>query len=88
MPRRSFLLKSSLSNQLFDHFTASYQSLPESLSGTDNDNVLATPFVYVDHEGVVKLLTNVVDDSLSADGVFAVSVAEDGLMEFLAVQDA
>jgi hypothetical protein len=87
MPRRSFLLKSSLSNQLFDHFTASYQSLPDSVSDYEND-VLATPYVYVDHDGVVKLLTNIVDDNSNADGIFAVSVAGDGLMEFLAVQSA
>lgn len=85
MPRRSFLLKSSLSNHLFDHFTASYQSLPESLKDTD-DHV--KPFVYVDHEGVVKLLTDVIDDKSSANGIFAVSVAGDGIMEFLAVQEA
>lgn len=81
MPRRSFLLKSSLSNQLFDHFTSSYQSL------TDIDEQ-QTPFVYVDHDGVVKLLTNVVGNDTSGEGIFAVSVAEDGFVEFLAVQDA
>lgn len=81
MPRRSFLLKSSLSNHLFDHFTASYQTLPD----IDEQQ---RPFVYVDHEGVVKLLTNVVGSDTDSDGIFAVSVAEDGYMEFLAVQEA
>jgi hypothetical protein len=81
MPRRSFLLKSSLSNALFEDFTSSYQSLK-----TIDDQ--QKPFVYVDHDGVVKLLTNVVGADENDEGIFAVSVAEDGFMEFLALQDA
>lgn len=81
MPRRSFLLKSSLSEALFNNFTSSYQSL----TAIDEQQ---KPFVYVDHDGSVKLLTNVVLDSNDEHGIFAVSVAQDGYMEFLAMHRA
>lgn len=81
MPRRSFLLKSSLSEALFNHFKSSYQSLK-------NIDDQQRPFVYVDQDGVVKLLTSVFADDEGEDGIFAVSMAEDGYMEFLAMQRA
>jgi len=47
------------------------------------------PFVYVDTEGGIKLVTDVVDSSGGGDNeIFALSVANDGFMEFLAFQDA
>lgn len=79
MPRRSFLLKSSLSEALFNNFTSSYQSL----TGIDDKQ---KPYVFVDHDGSVKLLTNVIESNENEDGIFAVSVADDGHMEFLAMQ--
>jgi hypothetical protein len=65
---------------MFNQFASGYQAYTEK---TPNEN----PFVYVDTEGSVKLLTNVVEDDGSVEGIFAVSVAEDGWMEFLALQD-
>ncbi len=81
MARRSFLLKSTLSASLFDEFSSSYQTYNPSLDHTDK------PFVYVDPLGNIKLLTNMVTDNESDDGIFAVSVAEDGWMEYLALQE-
>tara|TARA_Y100000780_G_scaffold232593_1_gene268231 strand:+ start:86942 stop:87169 length:228 start_codon:yes stop_codon:yes gene_type:complete len=75
------LLKSSLSDNLFQSFVSSYQNIPRSSYSSD------IPFVFVDTEGGVKLLTNVVENDDRNDGVFAVSMAEDGWMEFLALQD-
>ena len=65
---------------MFNQFASSYQAYTEE---TPSEN----PFVYVDTEGNVKLLTNVVEDDGNVEGIFAVSVAEDGWMEFLALQD-
>jgi hypothetical protein len=74
------LLKSALSASLFDQFSSSYQVYEDTPQPH-------SPFVYVDTEGNVKLLTSVVEDDGSTDGIFAVSMAEDGWMEFLAIQD-
>lgn len=76
MPRRRFLLKSTLSNTLFNNFKSAYQSYSLYHEGEP-------PFVYVDHTGNMKLLTSVVENGEGDDEVFAVSVAEDGWMEFL-----
>lgn len=81
MPRRSFLLKSSLSEALFNNFISSYQSL----TAIDESQ---KPFVFVDHGGSVKLLTNVVSNNKNGEGIFAVSVAQDGFMEFLSMHSA
>lgn len=78
--REVILLKSTLSESMFNQFTSSYQAYTGK---TPTDN----PFVYVDTEGNVKLLTNVVEDDGNVEGIFAVSVAEDGWMEFLALQE-
>lgn len=45
------------------------------------------PFVYVDSAGV-KLVTNVVDEKDAPDGVFALSMAQDGWMEMLTLYEA
>lgn len=78
--REVILLKSTLSESMFNQFTSTYQAYTQE-KPTEN------PFVYVDHEGNVKLLTSVVEDDGSVEGIFAVSVAEDGWMEFLALQE-
>ena len=45
------------------------------------------PFVYVDSTGV-KLVTNIVDENLAVqDGVFALSMGQDGWVEMLAMYD-
>ena len=75
------MLKSSLSETMFNQFASTYQAYTDESAPTEN------PFVFVDHEGNVKLLTSVVEDDGSVEGIFAVSVAEDGWMEFLALQE-
>lgn len=80
MARRSYLLKSSVSSCLFEDFVSSYQRFQPA----DPSNM---PFVFVDTAGSVRLLTNVVNESGSGDGIFAVSMGEDGWMEFLALQE-
>ena len=74
------MLKSALSTSLFNQFSSTYQ-VYENTPQTHN------PYVYVDTEGNIKLLTSVVEDDGTSDGIFAVSMAEDGWMEFLALQD-
>jgi hypothetical protein len=70
------LLKSSISSSLFSKFSSGYQSYSRDQKA----------FVYVDPEGNVKLVTDVVKDNGCDDGIFAVSMAEDGWMEFLALK--
>ena len=74
------LLKSSLSNLIFNDFTSSYQRMRTQENSSK-------PFVYVDPNGSVKYLTNFVDEADENDEIFAISVAEDGWMEFLALQE-
>jgi hypothetical protein len=71
------LLKSGITTALYDEFVSTYQSYHHNQQTTEK------PFVYVGDDGMVKYVTNVVD--IEDDGeIFAVSVAEDGWMEFLA----
>ena len=71
------LLKSTLSQNIFNNFLSHYQTY-------HSDEKNEKPFVYVDQSGAIKLLTNVVDDGDNTQsGLFAVSVAEDGWIEFL-----
>ena len=78
-----FLYKTPLTASVFNDFSAAYQKLSSPALPSKID-----PFVYVDSVGV-KLVTGVVDDDRSGkDGVFALSVAEDGFVEMLAFQDA
>jgi hypothetical protein len=89
MARRSFLLKSALvstiSATLFDEFSSAYQSYNTTLSKVNHTET--QPFVFVDTQGNIKLLTDMVDDDGSDEGIFAVSMAEDGWMEYLALQE-
>lgn len=74
------ILKSGLSRQLFEDFTSNYQACPKQ----SHQN---SPFVFVTHDGSFKLITNVVDSLGGDDEIFALAMAEDGFMEFLAFQD-
>ena len=77
------MYKAPLTATVVDDFISSFQTLHRSTSPHDP----SVPFVYVDQNGV-KLVTNVVDEkSENSDGVFALSVAEDGWMEMLAFFD-
>lgn len=78
MAGRSYLLKSSITRNLFNEFTTNYQTLElENYS-------IAQPFIYVDNDGSIKLLTDMVKNCDGDDDIFAVSVGEDGWMEYLA----
>jgi hypothetical protein len=76
------LFKSGFTTLEFKKFIDSYQSYKSPKNNQQK------PFVYVDENGV-KLITDVVDDfNDNIDGVFAISVAEDGWMELLALYDS
>lgn len=79
-PRRSGLLKSRLSSSLFQNFVSSYQSLSKN---EPNQN----SFVFVSPDGSVKYLTNLMNDFEGKESFFALSVAGDGWMEFLTLQE-
>lgn len=71
-----------MTSTVYQSFIDSFQTINSRKQNKPNK-----PFVYVDENGV-KLITDVVNESdNSADGVFAVSVAEDGWMEFLALYE-
>lgn len=75
------LYKAPLTATVFKDFSSCYQHF------TSSSPSLSQPFVYVDSSGV-KLVTNVVDEkNPSDDGVFALSVAQDGLVEMLALYE-
>jgi hypothetical protein len=77
------LYKAPLTATVFKDFSSCYQHFTSSRTQNPDQ-----PFVYVDAYGV-RLVTNVVGDLDSApDGVFALSVAEDGWMEMLALYEA
>jgi hypothetical protein len=81
------LYKAPLTATVFKDFSSCYQHFT-SRSFNSSIPDPSIPFVYVDSDGV-KLLTDVVDekDKLS-EGIFALSMAEDGLMEMLALNEA
>ncbi len=77
------MYKAPLTATVFKDFSACYQHFTSQQSRSPDQ-----PFVYVDASGV-KLVTNVVDQKGSApDGVFALSVAQDGWVEMLAFFEA
>jgi len=81
------LYKAPLTATVFKDFSSCYQHFT-SRSFSSNTSDPDTPFVYVDSDGV-KLLTDVVDEkSKLGEGIFALSMAEDGLMEMLALSEA
>jgi hypothetical protein len=77
------LYKAPLTATVFKDFSACYQHFASQQSSTPHDQ----PFVYVDSSGV-KLVTNVVEEDANNDGIFALSVAEDGWVEMLAMYEA
>ena len=77
------LYKTHLTATVFKDFSSCYQHFTSQKSKNPDQ-----PFVYVDASGV-KLITNVVDDmNSSEDGVFALSMAQDGFVEMLALHEA
>jgi len=68
---------------VFKDFSSCYQHFTSQKSKSSDQ-----AFVYVDASGV-KLLTSVVDDlSAATDGIFALSLAQDGFVEMLTLHDA
>jgi hypothetical protein len=77
------LYKAPLTASVFKDFSSCYQHFA-SQPATISDQ----PFVYVDSFGV-KVITSVVADAdVQADGVFALSMAQDGWVEMLALFEA
>lgn len=77
------MYKTHLTATVFKDFSSCYQHFTSQKTKSPEQ-----PFVYVDASGV-KLITNVVDeDNDSSDGVFALSVAQDGFVEMLSLHEA
>ena len=75
------MFKSSHTKLLYQEFIKDYQQLR-------SNHPQNSPFVYVDPAGVIKLLTNVVgSDEGGENDIFGVSIAENGWMEFLSIND-
>ncbi len=75
------MFKSGVTRSVYYSFVDSFQSFGSQKSD------LEKPYVYVDSNGI-KLITDVVNEyNENASEIFAVSVAEDGWMEFLALYD-
>lgn len=78
------MYKAPLTATVFKDFSSCYSQFSSQSSQVPEQQ----PFVYVDEAGV-KLVTNVVSEENSAsDGVFALSVAQDGWVEMLAMYEA
>ena len=79
------MYKTHLTATVFKDFSSCYQHFTsQKAKSPDQDQA----FVYVDASGV-KLLTSVVDDlSAASDGIFALSVAQDGFVEMLTLHEA
>ncbi|HXH31712.1 MAG TPA: hypothetical protein VNJ01_12935 [Bacteriovoracaceae bacterium] len=77
------MYKAPLTATVFKTFSSGYHHLASL-----NIDRPEEPFVYVDARGV-KLVTNVMDElESSPDGVFALSMAQDGWVEMLALYEA
>lgn len=83
------ILKSSLSRELFQNFVSTYQicNQDQTTEVLTMQQQLTKPFVYVNNDGSMRLITNVVDSIGGDDEIFALSIAQDGYMEFLAFQE-
>ena len=77
------LYKAPLTATVFKDFSSCYSHFSSPRHSDKSE-----AFVYVDSDGV-KLLTGVVgEENNSEDGVFALSLAEDGWVEMLAFYEA
>jgi hypothetical protein len=77
------LYKTHLTATVFKDFSSCYQHFTSQKSKNPDQ-----AFVYVDSFGV-KLITNVVDeDHQGDDGVFALSMAQDGFVQMLTLHEA
>jgi len=77
------LYKAPLTATVFKDFSSCYSHFTSQTSLNPEQ-----PFVYVDASGV-KLVTSVVgENNTASDGVFALSMAQDGYVEMLAMYEA
>ncbi|HXH73988.1 MAG TPA: hypothetical protein VNJ08_03435 [Bacteriovoracaceae bacterium] len=76
------MYKAPLTATVFKDFSSCYQHFTSQASSEHSQ-----PFVYVDSTGV-KLVTGIVDEQEAPYGVFALSMAQDGWMEMLALHEA
>ena len=77
------MYKTHLTATVFKDFSSCYQHFTSQKSKNPDQ-----PFVYVDSFGV-KLITNIVDeDERGDDGVFALSMAQDGFVQMLTLHEA
>ncbi len=77
------MYKTHLTATVFKDFSSCYQHFISQKSKNPDQ-----PFVYVDDSGV-KLITNVVDDlGPAGEGVFALSMAQDGFVQMLTLHEA
>lgn len=77
------MYKTHLTATVFKDFSACYQHFTSQQSKSPDQ-----AFVYVDASGV-KLLTGVADDlDKASDGIFALSLAQDGFVEMLTMHEA
>ena len=75
------MYKAPLTASVFKDFSSCYQHFTSKSSSIESDQ----PFVYVDAQGV-KVLTSVMEGmDASPHGVFALSVAQDGFVQMLAL---
>ena len=77
------MYKTPLTATVFKDFSSCYQKLSCPTFKNSNE-----AFVYVDAVGV-KIVTGVVDEvHKSVDGIFAISMAQNGLVEMLSLGEA
>jgi len=80
--KEDLLFKAPLTASVVSQFLSSFRSLK-----SPQNSIIDQPYVYVDADGV-KLVTSIAEESdQEENGIFALSVAEDGWVEMLATQD-
>lgn len=80
--KEDFLYKAPLTATVFKDFSSFYQQIHSPMTASD----ATSAFVYVDAFGI-KVVTGVVEEH-GRDGIFAISMAEDGLVEMLSFCEA
>lgn len=81
--KEDLLYKTPLTAIVFKEFSSVYQQIQTPKTASDD---ATNAFVYVDSYGI-KLVTGVVEEQ-GKDGIFAISMAEDGLVEMLSFSEA
>ena len=74
------MFKAPLTSSVVEDFLSTYRSLV-------SPSLNSAPFVYVDRDGVRLVASISGEKDSEREGIFALSVAEDGWMEMLATQE-